>query len=104
MEVTDRTFIEEVLQSEVPVLVDFWASWCLPCKAIESVLEELGKEYRGRVKICRMNVDRNKYTAKNFDISGLPTFVIFRNGELVARDVASKSKRELQEMIERNCF
>ncbi len=104
MELTDRTFEKEVLQSGIPVLVDFWASWCLPCKAIEPILDELEKEYTGKVKICKLNVDRNKFTAQKYDIAGLPTFIIFRNGEPVVREVASRSRRELQEMIEKNCF
>jgi thioredoxin 1 len=82
--------------------VDFWASWCLPCKAIEEILKELEKEYEGRVKICKLNVDRNRFTAQKYDISGLPTFVIFKDGEPVFREVAAKSKRELQDMIEKN--
>lgn len=104
MEVTDRTFEKEVLQSDTPVLVDFWASWCLPCKAIEHMLDELEEEYSGKVKICKLNVDRNKFTAQKYDISGLPTFIIFKDGEPVKREVAAKSRTELKEMIEENCF
>lgn len=104
MEVTDRTFEKEVLQSDIPVLVDFWASWCLPCKATDSILDELAKEYEGRMKICKLNVDRNRFTAQKYDISGLPTFMIFRDGEPIAREVASRSRRELQDMIEQSCF
>jgi len=103
MELTDRTFEKEVLHSDIPVVVDFWASWCLPCKAIEESLNELEKEYDRKVKICKLNVDRNKFTAQRYSIEGLPTFIIFKNGNPVVREVASKSKRELQEMIEENC-
>lgn len=103
MELTDKTFEKEVLHSDVPVFVDFWASWCLPCKAMESMLDELEQENVGRIKICKLNVDRNRFTAQKYDIMGLPTFIIFRNGEEVVREVAAKSKRELQQMIEENC-
>lgn len=104
MELTDRTFEKEVLHSDIPVLVDFWASWCLPCKVLEPILDELEKEYAGRVKICKLNVDRNKFSAQKYDIAGLPTFIIFKDGEEAVREVAAKSKRELQEMITENCF
>ncbi|MBU6997090.1 MAG: thioredoxin [Theionarchaea archaeon] len=104
MEITDRVFEKEVLSADVPVLVDFWASWCLPCKAIEETLKELEGEYRGKVKICKLNVDRNKFTAQKYNISGLPTFIFFKNGEPVFREVAAKSKKELQDMIEKTCF
>ncbi|MBU7017056.1 MAG: thioredoxin [Theionarchaea archaeon] len=102
MELTDRTFEKEVLQSDVPVLVDFWASWCLPCKALEPMLDELEKEYQGRMRIYKLNVDRNRFTAQKYDITGLPTFIVFNGGEPVLREVGAKSKRELQEMVERN--
>jgi thioredoxin 1 len=104
MELTDKTFEEEVVQSKLPVLVDFWASWCLPCKAVESMLEELEGEYAGKVKFCKINVDRNRFSAQRFDIAGLPTFIIFKDGHPVVREVGAKSKRELQHMIEVHCF
>lgn len=103
MELTDRMFEKEVLQSEIPVFVDFWASWCLPCKAVESMLDEMEEEYAGNVKICKINVDRNKFTAQKYNISGLPTFIIFKDGNPVVQKVGAKSKKELQDMIEK-CF
>jgi thioredoxin 1 len=102
MELTDRTFEKEVLQSDIPVLVDFWASWCLPCKALEPMLDEMEKEYQGKMRICKLNVDRNRFTAQKYDIRGLPTFIIFNSGEPVLREVGARSKRELQEMVEKN--
>lgn len=104
MEITDKTFEKEVLQSNIPVFVDFWASWCLPCKAIEGILGELEREFDGRVKICKMNVDRNRFTAQKYDIFGLPTFIIFKNGSPVCREIAAKSKKEFKTMIEINCL
>ncbi len=102
MEVTDRNFEEEVLRAGVPVLVEFWASWCLPCKAMDSILEELEREYEGRLKVCKLNVDRNKFTAKRYGVEGVPTFMVFKGGEVMVREVGAKSRRELQEMAEKN--
>jgi thioredoxin 1 len=104
MEITDKTFKKEVLHSDMPVFVDFWASWCLPCKAIEAILTELEKEYDGRVKICKMNVDRNRFTAQKYDIFGLPTYIIFKRGSPVFREMAAKSKKEFKSMIEKYCL
>jgi thioredoxin 1 len=104
MEITDRTFEKEVLQSNIPVFVDFWASWCLPCKAIEGILGELEKEFDGQVKVCKMNVDRNRFTAHKYDIFGLPTYIIFKNGSPIFRDMAAKSKKEFKDIIEKYCL
>ena len=99
MRLTDATFEQEVYQSDIPVFVDFWASWCPPCKMMEPVIELLEKEYEGRVKVCKINIDRNPQTAARFNIKGVPTFIIYRNGEIIARSVAAKSEDELRDMI-----
>jgi thioredoxin 1 len=99
MRLTDATFEQEVYQSDIPVFVDFWASWCPPCKMMEPVIELLEKEYEGRVKVCKINIDRNPQTTARFNIKGVPTFIIYRNGEIIARSVAAKSEDELRDMI-----
>ena len=97
--VTDKTFDLEVLQSERPVLVDFWASWCPPCKMVEPVLEELAKEYENRVLVCKLHVDRNPKTRDKYQILGVPTFAVFRDGELVSRRTGAQSKGQLEKLL-----
>jgi thioredoxin 1 len=97
--VTDKTFGLEVLQSERPVLVDFWASWCPPCKMVEPVLDELAQEYGDRVLICKLHVDRNPKTRDEYQIFGVPTFAVFRDGELVARRTGAQSKGQLESLL-----
>jgi thioredoxin 1 len=100
MEFTAKNFEKEVLKSTIPVLVDFWASWCPPCKVVEPVLEELAQEYLGKVKIGKLNVDRNPGLGAKYEITGVPTFIIFKDGEIKERAIAAKSKGELKKMIE----
>ena len=97
--VTDKTFGLEVLEAERPVLVDFWASWCPPCKMVEPVLEELAKEYEDRVLICKLHVDRNPKTRDKYQIYGVPTFAVFRDGELVSRRTGAQSKGQLKALL-----
>jgi thioredoxin 1 len=97
---TDKNFQEEVLKSPIPVLVEFWASWCPPCKMVEPIIDRLEKEYMGRMKIGKMNVDINPVTAKRYNVKGLPTFIIFINGKIVYRGVAAKTENELRRVIE----
>jgi len=97
---TDRNFEEEVLHAEIPVLVDFWASWCPPCKMIEPLIAELAKEYDGKVKVGKLQVDQNPKTASKYEIKGVPTFILFNGGEPVRQRVGAQSKQQLREMLE----
>lgn len=101
MKITDETFDEKVLEAERPMLVEFWASWCPPCKRMEPLLKELEKDYDGTIHISKINIDRNPATAERFDIKGVPTFIVFHEGEIIARDFGAKSKKQLRGMIER---
>lgn len=97
--VTDASFEAEVLKSDQPVLVDFWAAWCGPCKMIAPILDEMSKDFAGRVKICKMDVDANTETPAKFGIRGIPTLIIFKNGSAEATKVGALSKTQLNEFI-----
>ena len=97
--VTDASFDSEVMKSDKPVLVDFWAAWCGPCKMIAPVLDELANDFAGKVKICKMDVDGNKETPARFNIRGIPTLMIFKNGNLEGTKVGALSKVQLSEFI-----
>ncbi len=98
--VSDASFEEDVLKSEAPVLVDFWAAWCGPCKMIAPVLDELAVEYGDKVKICKMDVDANKETPAKFNIRGIPTLMIFKGGNAEGTKVGALSKTQLKEFID----
>lgn len=98
--VSDGSFDQDVLQAEGPVLVDFWAEWCGPCKMIAPVLEEIADEYGEKLKICKMDVDSNPDTAPKYGIRGIPTLILFNNGELAATKVGALSKTQLTEFID----
>lgn len=100
--VTDSSFEDEVLKSGEPVLVDFWAAWCGPCKMIAPVLEELAGEYEGKVKICKMDVDANTETPAKFNIRGIPTLMLFKGGNMEAMKVGALSKTQLTEFLDSN--
>lgn len=97
---TDRNFEQEVLGSEIPVLVEFWASWCLPCKQAEPILEELSELYEGRVKVGKLNVDQNPRMRDRYGIAGLPTFCLFDSGGEIARRVGAQARHQLIALIE----
>jgi thioredoxin 1 len=98
--VSDATFDAEVLQSPLPVLVDYWAEWCGPCRMIAPILEEVSKEYVGRLSIAKLNVDENQQTPAKFGIRGIPTLMLFKNGDIAATKVGALSKSQLTAFID----
>ena len=98
--VTDATFDPEVLQSQTPVLVDYWAEWCGPCKMIAPILDEVAKEYAGRLKIAKLNIDENQSTPPKYGIRGIPTLMLFKNGAVEATKVGALSKSQLTAFID----
>ena len=97
---TDATFAAEVLQAPLPVLVDYWAEWCGPCRMIAPILEEVAKEYAGRLTVAKLNVDENQQTPQKYGIRGIPTLMLFKNGNIEATKVGAVSKSQLTAFID----
>ena len=100
--VTDDSFEQDVLKAQGPVLVDYWAEWCGPCKMIAPILDEVATEYAGKLKVAKVNIDDNQATPAKFGIRGIPTLMIFKNGNVEATKVGALSKSQLSAFIDSN--
>ena len=101
-DVTDVTFEAEVLKSSIPVLVDFWAPWCGPCRAVAPVVDEIANEYKGRLKVLKLNTDENPKTAQSYRISGIPSLMVFKNGQPVEQVVGAVPKSTLSSAVDKH--
>ena len=99
--VSDDEFDSEVLKSDGPVLVDFWAEWCGPCKMIAPILDDLAASYEGRLKIAKINIDQNQKTPGNYNVRGIPTLMIFKDGKVEATQIGAVSKTQLSQLIDK---
>ena len=100
-QISDEQFDEQVLKSSEPVLVDFWAEWCGPCKMIAPILDELATSYAGKLKVAKINIDHNQKTPRNYNVRGIPTLMIFKNGKVEATQIGAVSKNQLTQLIDK---
>ena len=99
IKITNENFENEVIKSEIPVLVDFYATWCGPCRMIAPFIEEISEEYEGKVKVCKIDVDEASELAVAFGVSSIPTVMVFKNGEIYKKAVGYRTKKELEDML-----
>ena len=101
-DLSDDNFEDEVLKSDIPVLVDYWAEWCGPCKMIGPILEEIAEEYTGRLKVAKLDIEANSSTPSKYSIRGIPTLMLFKNGEVEAIKVGALNKSQLAAFLDQN--
>jgi thioredoxin 1 len=99
--VTDGDFDQQILQSDIPALVDFWAAWCGPCRTVGPVVEELAGEYKGKIKVAKMDVDANKQIAGKYGVRGIPTLMLFKDGQVVDQIVGAVPKSRIKELLDK---
>jgi thioredoxin 1 len=102
LQINDSDFDDQVLKSEIPVLVDFWAEWCGPCKMIAPILEEIAIEYAGKITVAKVNIDNNPVTPQRYGVRGIPTLIMFKDGEVHATKVGALAKSQLAAFIDAN--
>jgi len=99
VKLTDKNFKQEVLKSDLPCLVDFWAEWCMPCQMVAPVIEAIAKKYKEKLKVCKLNVDEARNTAAQYEIFSIPSLLIFKNGEVADKVIGAVSQEELENTI-----
>jgi thioredoxin 1 len=99
--VTDGDFDQQVLQSDIPALVDFWAAWCGPCRTVGPIVEELAEEYKGKIKVAKLDVDNNKQVASKYGVRGIPTLMLFKDGQIVDQIVGAVPKSRIKELLDK---